>query len=198
MIYAVVILGTVACGILNASLVEWLLHKFLMHRPLWILRYPFEAHAQTHHRLFRADASYHCRDKTLEHKIPMTWWNGPVIVLLGSIPLYLSALPFVLTGLTACAWIVVGVGLLVSTSYYGTYEYLHWCMHLPKARQLEKSALFQRLNGHHILHHRYPSKNFNVVLPLADILFRTFLRRSKYVFAQVRGPSVPDVQPLRA
>ena len=52
-----------------------------------------------------------------------------------------------------------------------------------------------RLNGHHLLHHRYMGKNFNVVLPLADLCCCTLLLRSRVAFAQAQGPSVPDVQP---
>ena len=26
--------------------------------------------------------------------------------------------------------------------YYATYEYLHWCMHLPKERRVEKQVFF--------------------------------------------------------
>jgi hypothetical protein len=38
-------------------------------------------------------------------------------------------------------------------------------------------------------------KNFNVVIPLADLCLGTLLRRSKVRFAQPHGPSVPNVQP---
>jgi hypothetical protein len=41
-------------------------------------------------------------------------------------------------------------------------------------------------------------KNFNVILPLADLCLGTLLPRSKVRFAQPRGLGVPDVQPLRA
>jgi sterol desaturase/sphingolipid hydroxylase (fatty acid hydroxylase superfamily) len=68
-------------------------------------------------------------------------------------------------------------------------------MHLPKSRRLERSWVFRRLNGHHLLHHRYMHRNFNVVFPLADLLFGTLLLRSKLRFAQALGPAVPDVQP---
>jgi sterol desaturase/sphingolipid hydroxylase (fatty acid hydroxylase superfamily) len=68
-------------------------------------------------------------------------------------------------------------------------------MHLPRKRHVERSGIFFRLNGHHLLHHRYMGKNFNVVLPLADLSLRTLLLRSKIAFAQARGSSVPDVQP---
>jgi hypothetical protein len=39
------------------------------------------------------------------------------------------------------------------------------------------------------------SKNFNVVLPLADLLLGTLMTRSKIAFAQAQGPAVPNVQP---
>ncbi|HEY4983684.1 MAG TPA: hypothetical protein VIJ24_01335, partial [Verrucomicrobiae bacterium] len=48
---------------------------------------------------------------------------------------------------------------------------------------------------HHLLHHRYMNKNFNVVLPLADSILGTLLLRSKVQFNQATGPSVPNVQP---
>ena len=31
-------------------------------------------------------------------------------------------------------------------------------MHLPKKRNLERSGIGYRLNGHHLLHHRYMGK----------------------------------------
>ena len=39
------------------------------------------------------------------------------------------------------------------------------------------------------------SRNFNVVLPLADLCLGTLLLRSKVHFKQAQGPSVPNVQP---
>ena len=82
-------------------------------------------------------------------------------------------------------------------AYYGTYEYIHWCMHLPKARRVERSWIFHRLNGHHLLHHRYMHKNFNVVCPLADLCMGTLILRSKIAFAQPKGACVPNLQPVR-
>ena len=65
---------------------------------------------------------------------------------------------------------------------------------LRKGR-VERSGIFFRLNGHHLLHHRYLHKNVNVVLPLADLCLGTLLLRSRVRFRQAQGPSVPDVQP---
>jgi len=63
-------------------------------------------------------------------------------------------------------WGLLWGALPACIGYYAAYEYIHWCMHLPRKRYVERSGIFFRLNGHHLLHHRYMHKNFNVVFPL--------------------------------
>jgi hypothetical protein len=104
-------------------------------------------------------------------------------------------LPFIIAAIASRKWGLVAGASISCTLYYAAYEYMHWCMHLPKKRHVERSWIFYRLNGHHLLHHRYMHKNFNVVLPLADLLLGTLLLRSKVKFKQAEGPAVPDVQP---
>ncbi len=175
-------------GTVLASLFEWVLHKYVMHRPVGKFDYPFRAHAVVHHQTFKADHTYHLVHEKDKETIPMAWWNGPVLVLLSTIPV----LPF---ALLFGQWAVLAGGAIATACYYITYEYIHWCMHLPKKRNIERSGIFFRLNGHHLLHHRYMHKNFNVVLPLADLMLGTLLTRSKVSFAQAQGDSVPNVQP---
>jgi hypothetical protein len=170
-----------------ASFFEWLLHRYVMHRPA-ILKYAFHAHAVVHHQTFKADHTYHLEDEVDKETIPMAWWNGPVLIVI-------AALPAVLLSWSLGKWGFATGAVISMATYYGVYEYIHWCMHLPKRRHIERSGLFFRLNGHHLLHHRYMHKNFNVVLPLADLCLGTLLVRSKTHFAQAQGPSVPDVQP---
>lgn len=176
-------------GVVFASFFEWVLHKYVMHRPVGNFRYAFHAHAVVHHKTFKADHTYHLVDDKDKETIPMAWWNGPVLIAIG-------VLPFVLISWLLGQWAVALGGFLAFAGYYCTYEYIHWCMHLPKERRVEKPWLFRRLNGHHLLHHRYMHKNFNVVLPLADLCLGTLMVRSKIRFAQATGPSVPDVQPI--
>ncbi|MFZ1072265.1 MAG: sterol desaturase family protein [Verrucomicrobiia bacterium] len=171
-----------------ASFFEWTLHRFVMHRPLWRFRYPFESHALVHHRVFRADETYHLINAKDAKTIPMAWWNGPVLVAVG-------LAPFILAALFLGNWGFPCGALLACAGYYAAYEYMHWCMHLPKKRAVERSGIFFRLNGHHLLHHRYMKRNFNVVLPLADLFLGTLLLRAPVHFKQARGPAVPDVQP---
>ena len=177
-------------GAVCASFFEWTLHRYFMHRPFFTYRYPYERHALVHHRIFKADHTYHLINESDKKTIPMAWWNGPVLIAVGLIPFLGIALWFQKWG-----WgFMCGAGI-ASTCYYAAYEYIHWCMHLPKKRHLERSGIFFRLNGHHLLHHRYMSKNYNVVCPLADVCLGTLLLRSKIHFNQATGPSVPNVQP---
>ena len=175
-------------GVIIATFFEWSLHRFVMHRPVGKFTYPFRAHALVHHHIFKSDHTYHVINEADKKIIPMAWWNGPAIIATGMVPVL------------ALAWCLhrwdLAAGMLTAfITYFCAYEYMHWCMHLPKARRVEKSWVFYRLNGHHLLHHRYMHKNFNVVLPFADLCLGTLLLRSKIKFPQARGPAVPDVQP---
>jgi hypothetical protein len=183
--------GALVGNVIFASFFEWSIHRYVMHRPVGSFRYAFQAHAVVHHQVFKADHTYHLVDPKDKETIPMAWWNGPVLILMGASPtLLLSAI----TG----HWIMLAGAATTFVLYYIAYEYIHWCMHLPKARRVEKPWLFRRLNGHHLLHHRYMHKNFNVVFPLADFCLGTLMVRSKIQFPQATGPSVPNVQPLHA
>lgn len=178
-------------GVVYASLFEWVLHRYVMHRPVGKFTYPFRAHTLVHHHIFKADQTYHLINEKDKWTIPMAWWNGPVLIFLG-------VQPFVLAAWLTGHWGILWGAIPACAGYYGAYEYLHWCMHLPRKRQVERSGIFFRLNGHHLLHHRYMHKNFNVVFPLADLLLGTLLLRSKFHFKQAEGPSVPNVQPRLA
>jgi hypothetical protein len=161
-----------------------------MHKPWRGFRYPFETHTLVHHHIFKGDETYHLIHEPDKKTIPMAWWNGPVIVAL-------CQLPFLAWAFFTQKWAVLCGAAIACTLYFTAYEYMHWCMHLPKQRRLEKSWIFYRLNGHHLLHHRYMQKNFNVVLPLADLLLGTLRLRAKFHFHQAQGPAVPNVQPKK-
>lgn len=184
---------TILVTIPYASLNEWALHRYFMHQPVGKFTYAFKAHALVHHQNFKADHSYHLPDPDTENykaKIPMAWWNGPTLVVVASI---IPALIIWLCGLSFLLLIAVSATIF---AYYGAYEFLHWCMHLPKGRWFERSRIFQWINGHHLLHHRFMNKNFNVVLPFADWLLGTLKLRSHVTFNQAKGPSIPNVQPI--
>ena len=181
--------GGFISSVVYSSFFEWILHRCIMHRKSEWFDYSFKRHSLVHHHVFKADHSYHLVREEDKETVPMAWWNGPLLICI-------SQVPFLIAALLSGNWWVLAGSALATGLYYAAYEYLHWCMHVPKKRSVERSGLFFRLNGHHLLHHRYMNKNFNVVLPLADLCLGTLLLRSKVHFAQARGPAVPDVQPL--
>jgi hypothetical protein len=195
---------TIAVGLIFGSIFEWFVHKYVMHRRFLFISYPYLAHDQIHHKIFGPDKTYHLQGqpagKAVEarNKIAAAYWMWAVVIPLGALPSIAAAAPFAYFGWWTMAYVIIGIGTSVATAYYATYETIHWWMHLPRQRKAEGWRAFILLNGHHVLHHRYTDKNLNVVLPLADWLFGTLLIRSPVKFAQARGPSVPDLQPLTA
>lgn len=167
-----------AIGIVYASFAEWALHRYVMHRPVRIFgfsfTYPFHAHARVHHVVFGGGDSYilntHPRESQDEDQetIPMKWWNGPVLILMASSP-------FVIWSIFRPSWWFTASIALAVASYYGAYEYLHFCMHKPKGRWLENTRLYKWIDKHHLIHHQHMGKNFNVVLPLADFCLGTLI-----------------------
>jgi len=178
------ILLTIVGLILWCSICEWSLHRFVMHKPPFGFTYAYNAHTKVHHNIYKYDETYHAQEGDDGKKIPMAMWNGPVIATLAGLPMLVFGYKmFVLT-------------FVVAMCYYFCYEIIHWYMHLPKMRFVEKTNLFRKLNGHHLLHHRYQKKNYNVVLPFADMIFGTLLLRSPIKFKQCKESyCVPNVQP---
>lgn len=150
---------------LYGSLFEWTLHKYLMHQPRW--DYPFRAHALVHHGLFRTGADYFLSDSMHLRKVRFAWWHAPVILVLHAPAiLYLQYL----LGSSILFGALSAIGC-----YYFLYEYLHYCMHVPRSRRLERTAWFRWLDAHHHMHHKRHMSNLNVVLPLADLIFGTLI-----------------------
>src|ERR1019366_5157560 len=84
-------IGIVA-GVLFGSFFEWTLHRYIMHHSVKWFRYPFERHALVHHRIFKADHTYHLVNEPDKKTIPMAWWAGPAIVAACQLPFLIWAL----------------------------------------------------------------------------------------------------------
>jgi hypothetical protein len=161
---------------------EWTLHTTVMHKRYkfrWkllqkIADHAFERHALVHHSVFGHGGAYHSADKKKHATIPMSWWHGPALVILASAPWWAGI------GIASiwlpCYWLI-GVSITgIISLYFCAYEYFHWCMHDPKGRWFESTRWFKRIDAHHHGHHEKMHKNFNVVLPIADILMGTYYR----------------------
>ena len=156
-----------AAALVYANLFEYALHRWLMHR----LHSFVKREHMLHHGIFRGDHCYHVSRAEDRQFILFEWWQGPLTI--GShLPVFWA------TG-AATGRPVWWLGLLALGVYYAAYEYLHWCMHNPCNRLVERTALFRYLDRNHQIHHSQLRANFNVVAPFSDLVFRT-LRRTIY------------------
>jgi hypothetical protein len=146
-----------------------------MHDQPFGFDYAYKAHHQEHHKTFGAGKTYelsnHPPEKRQKNRrtIPMAWWNWIVLLLIVMLPVVPVCLIFF------SLWWPIIITATVFVMYYCTYEYLHWCMHDPQGRWFEDKRWFVWFNKRHRLHHKHVGKNFNVVLPLADLMLGTLI-----------------------
>jgi hypothetical protein len=172
--------------IVYGSFFEWALHKYLMHQPRW--QYPFKAHALVHHGIFRTGQDYFLADPKYLRKVRFAWWNAPLILLLHT--------PAILYIEYLLGSNILFGALAAMAGYYFLYEYLHYCMHIPKARRLEQTAWFRWLDSHHHMHHKRHFNNLNVVLPLADLVFGTLIPGKDHLVLPNRQEGAHQVELL--
>jgi hypothetical protein len=151
-----------------ANLVEYAVHRLLMHRPLWP-RALYRGHTLGHHRAFHHDSMAIASWRELE-LVMMPWFT--ILVLFGALAPLVALVGW---GLGRGA---AGALLLTGVSSFILYEGMHALYHLPAgvlARLgLDESRLFGFLYRHHRHHHRLARMrwvNFNISCPLTDRLF---------------------------
>jgi hypothetical protein len=158
--------GGFAAFFLYASLFEYVFHRWVLHRPSRLLGYPYRTHTLLHHKVFQRVATYGVASADDPDRIHFQWWEAALVLGIHVPAVWgieaLTDLPVFWSGLTAVV------------AYYGFYESLHWCIHRPTGRWIERTRVFRRLAAHHRLHHRLWRVNFNVVLPLGDLVFGTY------------------------
>ncbi len=163
--------ATVPLTFLFANFAEYFGHKRYMHRP----RPPFDAvykrHTVEHHHFFTHEAMAYESPRdfkmVLFPPVLIVFFFGLFALPVGAL-LWLVATPNV-----ARLFVATAVG------YYLTYEWLHFSYHLPET-VLARVPLLGFLRRHHTAHHDLALMgkwNFNLTLPLCDLLFGTYHRR---------------------
>jgi hypothetical protein len=177
-------IATLLIGPFVLSFGEWLVHRYVLHRPLWFINFPYRAHALIHHHVFKGDDTYLLENRPKDEiaqakrKIPMAYWAPLVVVPLGTFPFLVVASVFALFYWWSAVFTIGGIGFLLAAASFALYEYTHYCMHDPKGRWIERLKIFKWLDRHHRIHHLDPRSNLNVVMfPFliwsADRVFRT-------------------------
>jgi hypothetical protein len=165
---------TVPASFLVANLAEYLGHRHPMHHRKNGLGLVYRRHTQQHHHFFTHEAMSYASS----HDFRMVLFP-PVMLLffLGAIGTPMGALLFVLATPNV-GWLFVATAM----GYFLTYEWLHFCYHLPLEHPVARLPLLSRLRKHHMAHHdlrlmgRY---NFNITFPLCDRLFGTVWKQPR-------------------
>lgn len=152
-----------------SSFFEWFGHRYFMHARRFPLIWLFNVHTFVHHQIYKGDR-FQTRVSGRPSHVIMQPFSFPCI-LLGHLPVF--AFFQWLTRLPTFWGAVMG-----GTFYYAAYEYTHFLMHVPRGHFVERFRWFWFLREHHRLHHRYMLRNFNVLVPLGDLCFRTLVTAS--------------------
>lgn len=156
------------CAIVLGSIIEWIVHKEFMHS-LRFMRTPHERHAVQHHSMRRAPGKFFAKaDELMEYHLFETSFM-PILWMLHA-PLFFSI--YLMFGQWASLGVAAG-----TAAYVFAYEIIHWSVHCPENFWFRNTGWFHFLIEHHRRHHNRSDINYNVVLPLADLLFGTLSYR---------------------
>jgi hypothetical protein len=160
---------------LTANLLEWAVHRYVMHRPgrNLVARAIYRRHTLMHHQFFTSE------DPTLEGVRDFRIVFFPPYTELGVLALAAPGALLIASVLGANAgWLTLAtVGVL-----YLVYETFHFCCHVPENWFVRHAPLVNTIRRHHIAHHDQGIMmhlNMNLTFPIADYLFGTSdIRRS--------------------
>lgn len=159
-----------------ANFIEWMIHRHPMHHPQ-PPRFMYTNHTLLHHLAF-TDGNMPITRPAELGLVMMPWYT-----MLG---LFVLASPLMLLAGLLRGPGLAGVFLLAAVAYFLMYETLHALYHLPDAALdrigLGRTAVFRRLQAHHAHHHilgRMAHVNFNVTIPLMDVLLGTNERATR-------------------
>jgi Fatty acid hydroxylase superfamily len=149
--------------------VEYVSHRWFMHRPMRWLEGVFRDHARTHHGQHYPPALYdqgHRLTETDRHfnVYPPYWWLTLIVLspLIGL--LWLAGWQY------AVAFVAV---IVVHNRLWGP---IHREMHDPQYPWWSKTRVYMFWDSWHEAHHRHTNRNFAALLPFWDFILRTNAR----------------------
>jgi hypothetical protein len=155
------------------SFIEHQVHSRLMHRSNLLskntatFKRVFEAHAIVHHKHYSQIFSDEPVPPGEDKEIRMTPYKG----MLRAIPI---------AGLIAfISWEGAAIFVAVVGLHHWVWNKIHLEMHKPEGRGFSNWPVYKFLARYHGLHHIYPDRNFNVVLPFADYVLGTSARANE-------------------
>ncbi|HEY9733252.1 MAG TPA: hypothetical protein V6C89_15140 [Drouetiella sp.] len=152
------------------SFIEHQVHARLMHRRFFLadkiaaLAKVYKNHAVNHHATYAFIFSDDPVPKGTDRGIRLNVKEG----------LY-ESIPF--AALLAClSWIAAICFVSIVILHHCLWNLIHLEMHKPEQRFFSNWRVYKFLARHHMMHHKYPMRNFNVVFPIADYVLGTAVK----------------------
>lgn len=143
------------------SFIEWVGHYYIMHRKFPFCDKIFRNHAILHHRTYFKVFNHEEDEAGRQLNIKLEVFED----LLRASPL------LILLYLVSPLFCVIFTATFVA--HHVIWNLIHSEMHNPTDCFFRDFGVFKWLQSHHWMHHRYPGRNYNVVLPLFDYIFGT-------------------------
>jgi hypothetical protein len=159
--------------LMAGNLLEYVAHRWFMHRRTPLLGAAYDAHTLRHHLFYTSDAM--SIDSPRDVWLILFSAKDVAILVLCALPLFLVLRAAVSPNLFALA-------LLTSIAHFVGYEWLHLAYHLPDGSWATRLPIVSTLRRYHRTHHRLDEmgrRHFNVSLPLCDFAFATFREPAK-------------------
>ena len=163
-----------------ANATEWRIHKSLLHQRHRLTALLYDRHTPLHHVVFITNDM--ALRSTAEFRLVLLPWFAIVAVFFGLAPVIAAiwfGWPWQLFP-DAVQHNLAAVFTTVTMGYVVSYEWLHLSYHLAPESFVGRLPGMKALRRHHALHHdpRLMQKwNFNVSLPLWDLVRRTYVRK---------------------
>jgi hypothetical protein len=179
-----------------ANLVEYAMHRLLMHRPMWPRAF-YRGHTLGHHRAFHHDSMEIGAWTELE-LVMMPWFSLAFF--------FVATTPIVALVARTLGRGAAGLLLLTAVATFVLFEGMHALYHFPlpalrRLRLLDNRA-FRFVYEHHRHHHRLPRMrwtNFNISMPLADRCFATLETEAEWQARRhARAQTTAEDAPARA
>jgi hypothetical protein len=160
---------TIPVVALLCNMFEWMLHKYVMHRPINVrgLRAIYERHTLNHHQFF-TDREIRFRDHRDWRVTVFPPYALVVFTLMSILPA--AIVHFVVS--PNAGWLLIST----TTSMYLIYEFMHFCCHVDENAFVRWCPFVNTLRRHHAAHHNsrlMMEKNMNLTFPVSDWLFGT-------------------------
>lgn len=158
-------------GLLISNFVEYVAHRWVMHKGIGYAKHIYKRHSSIHHRYFTYE------DMSMEEEIDLFEILTEPRFILGFVMLTvlpIAGLAFIV-GLNALLLFLTAVA-----TYYLAYEWIHLAAHLYEDAKVKSIPGLRFILRHHQIHHAtrlMRTSNFNIVFPLMDLLFGTLVTK---------------------